>query len=34
VKILGINGCGAEGVWKELCYGKVETLEDVEAAAR
>jgi hypothetical protein len=33
-KILGIKGGGLERVLKELCYGKAETLGDVEEVAR
>ena len=33
-KILGYNGGRFLVVSKELCYGKAETLEDAEGAAR
>ena len=33
-KILGENRGKIRKVWKELCYGKAETLEDAEEAAR
>jgi len=32
--ILGNNRRKIRVVWKELCYGKAETLEDAEEAAR
>ena len=34
IKILGNNSRKIQAVWKELCYGKAETLEDAEGAAR
>jgi len=33
-EILGNNSRKIRKVWKELCYGKAETLEDAKEAAR
>ena len=33
-KVLGKYKRKIRRVWKELCYGKAETLEDAEEAAR
>ena len=33
-EILGNNSRKIQKEWKELCYGKAETLEDAEEAAR
>ena len=33
-EILGKNRRKIHKAWKELCYGKTETLEDVKEAAR
>ena len=33
-EILGNNSRKIQKAWKELCYGKTETLEDAEEAAR
>ena len=34
VEVLGNNGRTLRSVWKELCYGKTETLGDAEKAVR
>jgi hypothetical protein len=34
MELLGNNNRDSEMVWKELCYGKAETLGDAEEAVR